>query len=180
MKNILMLTTVALLGSTALVAAQETTATDNAFGLAEVQEDNQLIVLPLVTATADGTVEIRGIAGEQEGEVFGSQVVTAGANENVRVSLLAAPNADAVLAVLVVDGVDVATQEIRLSPPGGDSNRGGGEEDGGDEGESGTDTGNGDNDGNDDGAGSDDGSDNDAGGDDAGGEGGAENGDAVD
>ena len=175
MKNILMLTTVALLGSTALVAAQETTATENAFGLAEVQEDNQLIVLPLVTATADGTVEIRGIAGEQEGEVFGSQVVTAGANENVRVSLLAAPNADAVLAVLVVDGVDVATQEVRLSPPGGDSNRGGDEEDGGDEGESGTD-----NDGNDDGAGSDDGSDNDAGGDDAGGEGGAENGDAVD
>ncbi len=179
MKNILMLTTVALLGSTALVAAQETTATENAFGLAEVQEDNQLIVLPLVTATADGIVEIRGIAGDQEGQVFGSQPVTAGANENVRVTLLQAPNADAVLAVLVIDGVDTATQEIRLSPPGGDSDRGGDEEDGGDEGEAGTD------DGNDDGAGSG-GGDNDGdgnnGGDDAGhgGDGGGDGGNGGD
>ena len=141
MKTILMLTTVALLGTTGLVAAQETTATENAFGLPEVQEDNMLIVLPLVTATADGMVEIRGIAGDQEGEVFGSQPVTAGANENVRVSLTTAPNADAVVAVLVVDGVDAATQEIRLSPPGGDSDRGGGEEDGDSEGEAGGDAG---------------------------------------
>jgi hypothetical protein len=141
MKTILMLTTVALLGSTGLVAAQETMATENAFGLPEVQEDNMLIVLPLVTATADGMVEIRGIAGEQEGEVFGSQVVTAGANENVRISLTGAPNADSVLAVLVVGGADVAEQQVQLSPPGGESNRGSGEEDGGDEGEAGGETG---------------------------------------
>lgn len=137
MKKILMLTTVALLGTTSLVAAQETTATADAFGLPQVQEDNLLVVLPLVTATADGTVEIRGIAGEQEGQVFGSQPVTAGANENVRISLTQAPNADAVMAVLVIDGQDTAMQEIELSPPGGDSNRGGGEEDDNDEGEAG-------------------------------------------
>ena len=154
MKKILMLTTVALLGTTGLVAAQETTATEDAFGPAQVQEDNMLIVLPLVTATADGTVEIRGIAGEQEGQVFGTQPVTAGANENVKVTLLQSPNADSVVAVLVVDGADVATQEIRLSPPGDTATRGSGEEDGGDEGETGTD------DGNDDGAGDNGGGDN--------------------
>lgn len=140
MKKILMLTTAVLLGTSGMVAAQETTATADAFGLVQVQEDNQLIVLPLVTATADGVVEIRGIAGEQEGQVFGTQPVTAGANENVRITLLQAPNADAVVAVLVVGGADVATQEVRLSPPGGDSNRGGGEEDDDSEGEPGGDS----------------------------------------
>jgi hypothetical protein len=124
MKPILMLAAVALLGTTSLVAAQETTATENAFGLAQVQDDNMLIVLPLITATADGVVEIRGIAGDQEGEVFATHPVTAGANENVRVSLVQAPNADSVLAVLVVDGVDVATQQIELSGPGSDSDEG--------------------------------------------------------
>ncbi|EYD76450.1 hypothetical protein Rumeso_01871 [Rubellimicrobium mesophilum DSM 19309] len=139
MKTILMLTTAALLGTAGLVAAQETTATEDAFGLAQVQEDNMLVELPLVTATADGTVEIRGIAGDQEGQVFGSQPVTAGANENVRVTLLQAPNAETVLAVLVIDGADVASQEIRLSAPGGDSSSGG-EEDGDSEGEAGSDS----------------------------------------
>jgi len=143
MKNILMLTTVALLGTTSLVAAQETTATENAFGLAEVQEDNLLIALPLVTATADGVVEIRGIAGEQEGEVFASQPVTAGANENVRISLVQAPNAEAVMAVLVIDGVDVAMQEVRLGAPGNDDSSGDNQEDGDDEGEAGNDEGTG-------------------------------------
>ncbi|HVG47433.1 MAG TPA: hypothetical protein VM899_04770 [Rubellimicrobium sp.] len=143
MKKILMLTTVALLGTTGLVAAQETTATENAFGLPEVQEDNLLIALPLVTATADGVVEIRGIAGEQEGQVFASQPVTAGANENVRISLLQAPNAEAVMAVLVIDGADVAMQEIRLDSPGNDDSGGDDQEDGDDEGESGDDSGEG-------------------------------------
>lgn len=143
MKKILMLTTVALLGTTGLVAAQETTATENAFGLAEVQEDNLLIALPLVTATADGAVEIRGIAGEQEGQVFGTQPVTAGANENVRISLLQAPNAEAVMAVLVVGGVDVAMQEIRLDAPASDDAGDDNQEDGDDEGEAGSDQGEG-------------------------------------
>ncbi len=143
MNKILMLTTVALLGTTTLVAAQETTATENAFGLAQVQEDNLLIALPLVTATADGMVEIRGIAGEQEGQVFASQPVTAGANENVRISLVQAPNAEAVMAVLVIDGVDVAMQEVRLAPPGNDDSSGDNQEDGDDEGEAGSDNGEG-------------------------------------
>ena len=192
MKKILMLTTVALLGTTSLVAAQETTATADAFGLPQVQEDNLLIVLPLVTATADGTVEIRGIAGEQEGQVFGSQPVTAGANENVRISLTQAPNADAVMAVLVIDGQDAAMQEIELSPPGEESSRGGGEEDDDSEGEPGSssddDEGNadgdsaagggddeGDGNGSDDAGGGDDGG-NDGGGDDNGGNGGGDGG----
>lgn len=140
MNKILMLTTVALLGTTSLVAAQETTATENAFGLAQVQEDNLLVVLPLVTATADGVVEVRGLAGDQEGQVFASQPVTAGANENVRISLQQAPNAEAVMVVLVIDGADVAMQEIRLSPPGNNDSSGDasdGSEGGNDTGEAG-------------------------------------------
>jgi hypothetical protein len=134
MNKITTLAAAFLLGTATFAAAQETTATENAFGLPQVQEDNLLIELPLVTATADGVVEIRGIAGEQEGEVFGSQPVTAGANENVQITLTTAPNASAVMAVLVVDGVDAAMQEVEMAPPGPDD---GDDSDGDDEGESG-------------------------------------------
>jgi hypothetical protein len=145
MNKFAMLAAAALIGSATFATAQETTATENAFGLPQVQEDNMLVELPLVTATADGTVEIRGIAGEQEGVVLGSQPVTAGANENVQITLTTAPNAEAVMAVLVVDGVDAAMQEVELSSPGADD---GDDSDGDDEGEAG---GSGDADGDDDG-----------------------------
>jgi hypothetical protein len=110
--------TVALLGTTGLAVAQDTLATEDAFGVPEVQSDNMLIVLPLVTATADGVVEIRPVVDDRADQVLGSHVVTAGANENVRVSVLQKPLADAVMAVLVIDGQDVAMQQIQLSPPG--------------------------------------------------------------
>ena len=135
MTKITTLAAALLIGTASFAAAQETTATENAFGVAQVQEDNLLIELPLVTATADGVVEIRGIAGEQEGEVFGSQPVTAGANENVQITLTTAPNASAVMAVLVVGGVDAAMQEVELAPPGPDD---GDDSDGNDEGEAGS------------------------------------------
>ena len=67
-----------------------------------------------MTATADGEVQIRRIAGENEGEVLGSVPVTAGANENVRITLLTQPNADSVLAVLVEGGVDVTFEDLPL------------------------------------------------------------------
>ncbi|TNC73017.1 hypothetical protein [Rubellimicrobium roseum] len=128
MNKLAILAAAALIGSAGLATAQETLATADAFGIIPVQDSNNVIEIPLVTATADGEVQIRRIAGTNEGEVLGSIPVTAGANENVRITLLTPPNADSVLAVLVEGGADVAEQEIEMSPPGNP----GGDGDGGD------------------------------------------------
>lgn len=122
MNKIMTLAAAALLGSVTFAAAQETLATENAIALPDVQEDNLLIVLPLVTATADGEVQIRPIVDDRADEVLGSTPVSAGANENVRITLTTAPLADAVNAVLVIDGQDVAMQEVELAPVGSSGN----------------------------------------------------------
>lgn len=101
-----------LFATTTLATAQMTTATENAFGIMPVQTDNMLIEIPLITATADGVVEIRPVVDDRADQVLGSQVVTAGANENVLVTLTQAPLANTVRAVLIVDGQIVATQDI--------------------------------------------------------------------
>ncbi|MBP1805320.1 hypothetical protein [Rubellimicrobium aerolatum] len=119
MNKLVILAAAALIGAAGLASAQDTLATADAFGTIPVQEDNQLIVLPLVTATADGEVQIRRITGENEGEVLATAPITAGANEDVRITLIRPANASAVLAVLVVGGVDVASAEVQLAPVGG-------------------------------------------------------------
>ncbi|WP_210527990.1 hypothetical protein [Rubellimicrobium arenae] len=114
MNKLVILAAAALIGTAGLATAQDTLATSDAFGIIPAQADNALIVLPLVTSTADGEVQIRRITGENEGEVLGSAPITAGANENVRITLLQRPNAGAVQAVLVVGGQDVAAQEVEI------------------------------------------------------------------
>ena len=122
MNKFVILAAAAMIGSASLATAQETTATENAFGIIPVQDGNNLLIeIPLVTATADGEVQIYSIVDERQGEPLGTLPVTAGANENVRITLTTRPIADAVLAVLVIDGQAVAQQEIELSPQGGES-----------------------------------------------------------
>ncbi|TNC51888.1 hypothetical protein FHG66_03490 [Rubellimicrobium rubrum] len=122
MNKFVILVAAAMIGSATLVTAQETTATENAFGIIPVQDGNNLLIeIPLVTATTDGEVQIYSIVDERQGEPLGTGPVTAGANENVRITLTTRPIADAVLAVLVIDGQAVAQQEIELSPQGGES-----------------------------------------------------------
>lgn len=141
MNKLAILAAAALIGTAGLATAQDTLATANAFGIVPVQDSNNVIEIPLVTATADGEVQIRRITGENEGEVLGSVPVTAGANENVRITLLTPPNADAVLAVLVENGADVANVEIEMNPQGGGDDSDTTEGDGGGENPGGADEG---------------------------------------
>ena len=139
MNKFVILVAAAMIGSASLATAQETTATENAFGIIPVQEGNNLLIeIPLVTATADGEVQIYSVVDERQGEPLGSLPVTAGANENVRITLTTRPIADAVLAVLVIDGQAVAQQEIELSPQGGSDNDDGGDDGDGSDGEGGS------------------------------------------
>jgi hypothetical protein len=158
-----MLTTVALLGTTGWVAAQETTAVD-AFSIdaEQVQNSDGVISLGLVTASQDGVIEIYDIDDTELADMLGSQVINAGANPDVKINLTRAADSD-VMAVLRVNGAVVATTEVDLLRDDGD----GGDNDGGDD--NGGDDAGGDDNGGDDTGGDDTGGD-DAGGEDAGGD----------
>lgn len=116
MKKILMLTTVALLGTTSLVSAQETSTTAvSAFSIQaeQVQSSDGVLNLGLVTSEADGVIEIYDIDDTAMAEMLGSETVTAGANTDVKITLMRATDSD-VMAVLRVDGAVVATTEVDL------------------------------------------------------------------
>jgi hypothetical protein len=156
MKKILMLTTVALLGTTSLVSAQETSTTAvSAFSIQaeQVQQSDGVINLGLVTSEADGVIEIYDIDDTELTEMLGSGAVTAGANTDVKITMMRAADSD-VMAVLRVDGVVVATTEVDLDDDNDsdDSNDDAGGDAGGDD------------------AGGDDNGGDDAGGDDMGGD----------
>jgi len=133
MKKFLMLTTVALLGTTSLVSAQETSTTAvSAFSIQaeQVQSSDGVLNLGLVTSEADGVIEIYDIDDTAMAEMLGSETVTAGANTDVKITLMRATDSD-VMAVLRVDGEVVATTEVDLD--GDLSDNDDGDDNGGDD-----------------------------------------------
>ena len=105
--NTLMLAAALVLGSVTLAAA------DSSFSLSRVQDSDGLIELDNVRSDADGVIEIYSFNTGMEGDLLGSQVVTMGANSDLRIGLRARPMND-VIAVLKIDGAVVASQEIDL------------------------------------------------------------------
>lgn len=142
MKSILTLATVAFLGTTGLVAAQESGTAVDAFSLPQAQRDDGVIELGTVTAQADGVIEIYDAGDTEMATILGSEPVTAGANTDVKVTLTTQPISD-VVAVLRVNGEVVAQETIELDrgddPNNGDdgSGDGNGDNEGGEGGEGG-------------------------------------------
>lgn len=153
MKTFLMLSTVAVLGSAGFAAAQtESTtgtgtdaaesglATENAFSLPQAQDNDGVIELGTVTVDAscgtEGTtctIAVYDVTDEaMANNLAEDNVVTGGANTDVKVTLRTLPTSD-VFAVLLINGTEAARAEIDFNQAGsGDS---------GDSGESGSDNG---------------------------------------
>ncbi|MEY1554559.1 hypothetical protein AB3Y40_02900 [Yoonia sp. R2331] len=98
----------------AAVAITAGAASANTFGFQESVEDRNSIELGLVTAAADGVVEIYNLKAGEQGALLGMQSVNAGANDDVRINIGNGFKTD-VLAVLKVDGQIVATEEFDVA-----------------------------------------------------------------
>ncbi|MGR3434260.1 MAG: hypothetical protein ACU0CO_05120 [Shimia sp.] len=103
----------ALIAAAALSLTAGAAAADDGFIFPlnkEVAEGKSTIELPVINAAKAGFVEIRTF----EGQVVGREDVMAGANNDVRVNLdeTSGELGFDLLAVLVIDGMDVATQRI--------------------------------------------------------------------
>ena len=98
----------------AAVAATAGAASANTFGFQESVEDRSNIELGLVTAAADGVVEIYNLQTGQQGALLGSTMVNAGANDDVLINIGNGFKTD-VLAVLKVDGQIVASEAFDVA-----------------------------------------------------------------
>lgn len=108
MSKFLALTLAALVGSTTFAAAEST------FSLSQVQDDNSIVELGLITSDGAGFVHIYALDAGKMGALIGSESVHAGSNSDVRIPLIDNPKQDA-MAVLEVDGQVVATQDVRFN-----------------------------------------------------------------
>ncbi len=104
----------AIITAAAAVAITAGAASANTFGFQETVEDRNNIELSLVTAAADGVVEIYNVQAGQQGALLGEAMVNAGANEDLRINIGNGFKTD-VLAVLKVDGQVVATEEFDVA-----------------------------------------------------------------
>ncbi len=98
----------------AAVALTAGAASANSFGFQESVEDRNNIELALVTAAADGVVEIYNLKAGEQGALLGATMVNAGANDDVRINIGNGFKTD-VLAVLTVDGQVVASEEFDVA-----------------------------------------------------------------
>ncbi len=103
-----------LITAAAAIAITAGAASANTFGFQESVEDRNSIELGLVTAAADGVVEIYNVQAGQQGALLGATMVNAGANEDLRINIGNGFKTD-VLAVLKVDGQVVATEEFDVA-----------------------------------------------------------------
>ena len=71
----------------AAVAMTAGAASANTFGFQESVEDRNSIELDLVTAGADGVVEIYNLKAGEQGVLLGSAPVNAGANDDLRINI---------------------------------------------------------------------------------------------
>lgn len=112
MIRLLQVALVAALAAAPVLA--NTTLGENYFGMSPVQTAGQtLLELDLVVASGPGTVEIYDAADTGLQRLLGSEPVRAGANTDIKVSIVPPPVRDAV-AVLRVDGTIVAQQRIEI------------------------------------------------------------------
>ncbi|SFS20214.1 hypothetical protein [Yoonia litorea] len=94
----------------ATIAATATTASaDSFFGFKGALDPDSALELGLVRSANDGIVEIYDFHRGELGQLLGAEMVTAGANADVRVDVGVAPIND-VIALLKVDGEVVAEQ----------------------------------------------------------------------
>ena len=93
----------------AAVALTAGAASANGFGFQEVVEDRNTIELNLVTAAADGVIEVYDLKAGQQGMLLGTTQIAAGANSDVRVNIGGGYHTD-LLAVLTIDGQPVASE----------------------------------------------------------------------
>lgn len=91
--------------------ALATTASADAFSFNKGFE-GQTVELGQVTSAGNGVVTLYDFHGGEQGALLGEQMVSAGANYDVRVTL-DQPAVRDVLAVLTVDGQIVDTKELR-------------------------------------------------------------------
>ena len=97
------LKTLALTAATVALTAGAASA--NSFGFQENVMDRNSIELDLVTASADGVVEIYDL----RGDLLGATMVNAGANDDVRINIGNGYKTD-IVAVLKVGAQEVASE----------------------------------------------------------------------
>ncbi|EAR52395.1 hypothetical protein OG2516_07957 [Oceanicola granulosus HTCC2516] len=107
MKNVLLATLLATLGTASVASA------DSYFSITEAQGDSAIIELGSVVSDADGSVDVYTLEGGELGTLIGSRSVHAGANTNVRVPVNSAPVGD-VVAVLTANGEVLAETRIDI------------------------------------------------------------------
>ena len=104
----------AIVFATAAAAITATAASaDSYFSLGETLEDSATLELGTIKSQGDGVVEIYNYAGGQVGALLGTEAVTAGANQDVRVKI-GSHYLNDVIAILKVDGQTVATQDYDI------------------------------------------------------------------
>lgn len=106
--NVLLPLAVVAIAGTATIASADT---ENAFSLARIQPTTSFVDFGFVNSDADGLVEIYNYDGQVIGALLGSQAVTLGTNSGLRVQLNPPPFQSA-MAILTIDGVAVANQEV--------------------------------------------------------------------
>ena len=97
----------------ALVGSATVATADSYISFNEAESASSVLDLGNVTAASNGVVEIYDFNRGQAGALLGTEMVTAGANYDVRVNLGAVPVND-VVAILKVDGVIADQQEIDI------------------------------------------------------------------
>lgn len=95
----------------AATVALASTASANAFSFNEMELRGSTAELGQVTAQGNGVVSLYDFHRGVQGELLGTEEISAGANYDVRVPLGSRPTND-VVAVLTVDGQIVDTLEI--------------------------------------------------------------------
>jgi hypothetical protein len=85
----------------------------SSFALSRVQANDMVVELFAVTARREGLVTIYDYNAGMQGLLLGSEAVTQGSNQELRIALSQRP-ANNVLAVMTIQGLTVAEQEVEL------------------------------------------------------------------
>ena len=107
MKALIPLAVAAIVGSATIASAE------NSFSLAETQPRSTMVHFNLVNTDAPGVVNIYDYHGHAVGSLLGSKSLKAGVNSDLRIRINP-PASDDALAVLMVNGTDVASQVVKL------------------------------------------------------------------
>lgn len=98
-----------VIAAAAVAVTASAASADSYFSFGNKLDNDTTLNLGTVRAESDGVVEIYRLLGGDNGVLLGSEMVNAGANQDVQIQLNGKPNFD-VLAVLKVDGQIVDEQ----------------------------------------------------------------------